>query len=202
MAVYTLPNKRLFFPRRMEVRMAGNVDVNRSPMNGVVTTVEMPGDAWAIRIEYGNNYTIAERDEQRAFWDRFRGQAHLLRIWPIFRAEPRGTAQPTSLASLAVEGANVIVLTVASGATLLPGDFLMVNQTGGYTQLVEVAEATTGTTTCTAELVAPLRRAAAAGSAITWQRPTADFLLTEAPFIPHEPRVSSGFSIEAVEFVT
>ncbi len=201
MAVYTLPTKNLFCPRRMEMQMAGNVDVNRSPMNGVVTTVEMPGDAWAIRMEYGFTRSAGERDEQRAFWNRLRGQAHLLRVWPIFRSEPRGTARPVSLASLAVEGANSIVVTVASGATLLPGDFLMVNQTGGYTQLVEVAEATTVTTACTAELVAPLRRAAAAGSAVVWQRPYADFLLTQAPFIPHEAELSSGFSIEAVEFV-
>lgn len=199
MTIYTLPNKRLFYPRRADAQMGGNVMVNRSPMNKAAKSVEFPGDMWVLRLEYGINYTVAERDEQRAFWHRFRGQAHLLRCWHVYHPVPRGTLRGTPTAAAAVEGANSLVITGSSGETLLEGDFLEVTLSDAGTQLIEVASAS-GTGTITIGLVAPVRKSVSAGATVVWNRPSANFLLTEAPFIPHEPIVSSGFTIEAVEF--
>lgn len=199
MTIYTLPNKRLFYPRRMDSRPDGNVMVNRSPMNKTAKTVEFPGDTWELRLEYGSNYTVGERDEQRAFWHRFRGPAHLLRCWHVYHPVPRGTLRGSPTAQAASEGANSLVINGSSGETLLEGDFLEVALSDASTQLIEVASAS-GTGTITIGLVAPLRKAVLNGATVVWSRPSANFLLTEAPYIPHEPIVSSGFVIEAVEF--
>lgn len=82
----------------------------------------------------------------------------------------------------------------------MPGDFLNVTFPDASTQLVEIHAASgTGTITCT--LVAPLRKAASSGSAIIWSRPTALFHVVTAPTIPHEARLSGGFTVELEEFI-
>lgn len=201
MSTFLLPNKRLFLPRRFDIAMRGNVSVNTSEVNGVMTTLENPGDQWIIRLEYGRHYTEVERDEQRAFFHRFRGQANVFRCWPLNRPEPRGTMRGTPFTSgITVEGSNTILVVGAAGTTLEKGDYLGVLQNTDTPQLLEVAD-TTGTGSVLVSLVAPVRRELAGNSAVTLVRPHADFLLIEPPMIPHEPIVSSGFTIDAVEFV-
>lgn len=204
MAVIALPNKRLFIPRRWECKMDGAFQSNVSPSNKATDTVDMIGDGWVWRFDYGNDYTLGDRDEQRGFWDIFRGGSNLLRAWAPSRPQPRGTLRGTPiLGSAAVEGANIIVISGSVGSTLMPGDFLGVplsSMGGGLSQLVEIHSASgTGTITCT--LVAPLRKSAVGGAPITWLRPTADFRVVTAPIIPHEPKVSGAFSVDLEEFI-
>lgn len=200
MAIKALPNRRLFMPKLFELQMRGNVFMNQSPMNGVVRTAEIPGDSWVIRMEYSFRKND-EYHELRAFWNSLRGPAHVLRCWHLFHPEPRGTLRGSpTLSVAAVEGANQITILGGAGSTLLPGDFVGVTLNNSKLQTVEV-ESATGTGTITATITPPLRRAALVDSTVVWQRPTIDFLLQTAPYIPHTARYSGGFSIEAVEFV-
>lgn len=201
MAIIALPNTRLFRPRRWESQMAGAFQSNISPVNKARDTVDLIGDGWAWRFDYGNNLTSDERDEQRGYWDRFRGGANLLQAWPPVRPEPRGTLRGSpTLSAAAAEGAGTIVVAGSGGSTLLAGDFLEVPFPDSSTQLVEIHSATgSGTITCT--LVAPLRKAASSGAALVWLRPSALFHVVTAPLIPHEPKVSGGFTVELEEFI-
>lgn len=204
MSTFTLPNKRLFRPRSMAWKLVGNVSFNRSPTNGVITTGEKPGDAWTIKLEYPPHYTD-DRAALRAFYNRFRAMAHVFRCWNIVHPEPRGTirqATGVTTYSSAVWGASLLHLAVPTdGLTMLAGD--MVGVTGnGFPLLLECAEDVVSFDgILSMQLTAPLRYNLSAGSAVTLVRPYADFLLTEAPEVPHEPKVSPPFTIQAVEFI-
>ena len=200
MSIYTFPTDEIYAPLEFEMQMRGNVMVNRSPTNGAITTVEIPGDQWAIRMMYSYRAN-ADYQAIAAFWNRFRGQSNILRIWNVAQPAPLGTLRGSPvLASAAVEGANSVVVQGSSGETILPGDMLGITLASTKVQLVQAAAVSGTGVAITVSLVAPLRGAANSSAVVVWNKPTADFILTEAPFIPYRAVASGGFSIEAVEF--
>lgn len=200
MSVIALPNRRLFFPRRIDATLVGNVHRSRSPLAGTATPVAFPGDPYRWRLEYGNN-TRVERFEQAAFFDRFRGGANYLRMWFVAQPEPRGTLRgsPTVLEDVS-EGASQIGIVGQSGETLLPGDWLQVPLANGKTQLIRVAEAS-GTGTITVATTAPFRADVDDGAAVVWQRPTADWHVLSPVTLPNEPDICGGFTVELEEWI-
>src|SRR5690606_35314242 len=149
MTVFALPNKRLFRPKRWIPRLEGAHDGNVSPVNKAADIVDLIGDGWYWVLEYGNNYTAGERDEQRGFWDRFRAGSDLLRIWPPTRPEPRGTLRGNPTAAATAAGSLTMTVNGSTGATLEIGDYLQVPFADGTTQLVEIHSATgAGTILC------------------------------------------------------
>lgn len=204
MAVYSLPNLRLYRPRSMSWQLMGNIGFNRAPTVGVITTSELPGDAWSVKLEYGVHYT-EERHRLAAFYHRFRGPAHIFRCFDIVKPEPKGTMRgaPTVL-YVVQQGAYAMTIQTTAGATLKAGDMLGVaSSLFPYPILIQAAEdtAANGAGIMLLEMVAPMRYPISVGAAITWQRPYADFLILTPPVIPFEPKLSPPFSVEAVEFL-
>lgn len=201
MAIISMPDDELFCPSRVTPLYQGANVVNRSPINGAVDVVDLIGDGWFWILDFGARSTDGERDRQRGFFNRFRGGTDLLRCWPFMRPVPRGTLRgsPTLGATVAA-GEMTIVVVGSSGATLESGDFLGVTFPDTTTQLVEVHSAS-GTGTITVVLNAPLRQGANAGSAVVWNKPTADFWIPSPPSIPHGPGVSGGFTVELEEWI-
>lgn len=199
MAVYVFPES--LGPNSFGMQMVGNVMVNQSPMNKAVQRVEFAGDLWLVRAEF----PPMGREEfrpVRAFFNRFRGMAHTLRIWDLAHPEPYGTLRgaPT-LALAAVEGANQVVIAGAAGATLIAGDMIGITLSTGVVQLCETAAAS-GTGTITVDITPPLRRSAAFGAAVVWNRPKVDVILTTPPFGIDIVAVADGFTFEAIEVPT
>lgn len=201
MAVYACPA----YPcaTQFGMQMAGNVMINQSPLNKAVQRVEFPGDLWIVRAEFPP-VSHAEFGPLEAFWNRFRGIAHTLRIWHLLRPVPRGTMRGfPSLSIPAAEGANIVRITVASGETLIAGDMLSITLATGFPQLVQVCGVEVlGSTTLLVDIVPPLRRNALTGATVSWDKPWVDCMVTSPPFLTGVPVVSSPFSIEAIEVPT
>lgn len=191
-----LPTTHQFCVRRFDIRMAGAVQAVQSVFTGAIQTAEQLGDQWHIRLEYGF-HMADERALVEAFFNRFRGMAHVLQCWHLRRPRPLTFTGPATVATNASAQATTIVVT--GFGTLKPGDMLGLSLAGGKTQLVQVHTAT-GTNTMTCGITPPLRGPVASGSTVVLERPTADFLITEAPFMGYERNVGAGFAIEAVEF--
>jgi len=206
MSTIILPNTDLFCPGDFLIQIRGNILVNVSPMNGSTQTVEMPGDRIVFTLMYGPHHS-SDIAALRAFWLRFRGQAHVLRLWNLAQPIPLGTLRGSPvLESAAVEGANSVVISGTGGSTLNVGDWIGITLSTSDLQTVEVVESS-GTGTITVGINPPLRRSAADGATVVWQRPWVDCLLTSPPTIPHgkgsanQMGISDGFTIEAAEFV-
>lgn len=140
----------------------------RSPFAGSVESVAFPGEFWKVGVQLPAR-KMREGGEGEAFFARLAGGVDrvLVPYWP--RLVPRGTLRGTpTLGSAAAQGDLQLVLTVASGATLLAGDRIGV---GG--QLFAVFQDCTAVgTALTVPLVNRVRTAIASGSVVTWNAPT------------------------------
>ncbi len=185
------------------MQMSGNVMINQSPLNKATQRVEFPGDLWIVRAEFPP-IPHAEFAAIEAFWNRFRGIAHTLRIWHMLRPVPRGTMRGFPFVSIpAAEGANTIRINVGFGATLLVGDMIGVTLSTGALQLCQVCGvANSGSDVLILDIVPPLRRNALTNAAIVWDKPWVDCMVTSPPFLTGVPVVSNEFSIEAIEVPT
>lgn len=204
--ILLLPNTSQFWPQSFDIQVVGNIQINTSPLNGSMQTVEFPGDRRLFRLHYGPRHN-SDMAPLRAFWNRFRGQAHTLRLWNLAQPKPLGGLSGTAtLTAPAPAGSNSVTITSHLGASVKPGDWIGITSSNGTLMTVEVVD-TTGTSQFWAQINPPLRLPALTGAAVVWDRPTIDCLLTAAPVIPHGPGsanqlgVSEGFSVEAVEFL-
>lgn len=197
MSVYLFPE--WLQPDSFGLQLSGNVQVNQSPMNRATQTVEFPGDLWIVRAEFPP-MPRAQFRRVHAFFNQFRGGlAHRLRIWDVSHPVPAGTMRGSPTCAAATEGANQVVITADSGATLLAGDMIGVPLSTGVLQLCEVVNAT-GTGTITVDITPPLRRSVNAGAAIEWDKPTMDCVIVEHPFPTVVTQgVSDEFSFQAIE---
>lgn len=207
MAIISLPDEELFCPQEFHIQVRGNIQVNVSPLNGATQTVEMPGDRMVFTLIYGPHHS-SDMPRLRAFWNRFRGQAHILRLWNLAQPVPNGTLRGTPTVFAAVlAGASNIAITGATGSTLQIGDWVGIRMENSELQTVEVVT-TAGTGTISIGFNPPLRRNVAAGAEVIWDHPWIDCLLSAPPVIPHGPGsanqlgISDGFTVEAVEFIT
>jgi len=201
MTTYTWPTTRSFKPASAEWRLVPNIiRAPMSPFNGHVQTVEVPGARWTCVINL-IPHVNADRAEVEAWLNRVRGAANRIAMWHPVRPLPRGTLQAnTTTNATAAAGATSITIAATTGLTLLAGDMLSVATENSKTQLVQVVTDTVSVAgSMTVAFTAPLRWSVANGAAVVVIRPTADFILDDAPSIPYGPVVSPGFSIALTE---
>lgn len=202
MTTYTWPTSRAFkFATAAEWRLVPNIiRSSMSPFNGHAQTVEAPGARWTAVITL-SPHANADRAEVEAWLNRVRGAANRIALWHPVRPVPRGTLQAnTTTNATAAAGATSITISATTGLTLLAGDMISIATENSKTQLVQVTQDTTAvSSSMTVSFTAPLRWSVASGAAVVVIRPTATFMLDDAPSIPYAPVVSPGFSLSLTE---
>jgi hypothetical protein len=171
-----------------------------SPFNGHMQTVEVPGARWTALLTL-TPHRNADRAEVEAWLNKIRGAANRIALWHPMRPLPRGTLQAnTTTNATAAAGAVSITIAATTGLTLLAGDMISVATENSKTQLVQVVQdATSAASSMTVAFTPPMRWSVANGAAVVVIRPTASFMLDDAPSIPYAPVVSPGFSISLTE---
>ncbi len=150
------------------------------PYNGTLQAVDFVAERWVVSLSLAR-YTRDEVGAVEAFFNRLAGGVNRVRLWHAGSGTkkspgiPRGTLRgsPTTEAS-AARGAPSLSLNCAPGATLMAGDMI-----GCNAQLFQVADDATadGSGVMAVSLVNRLRVATDAGTAVVWNRPTAEFVM-------------------------
>lgn len=175
MAIWDLPASLM--PQHMEWRSLKAGVQFRSPFDGSTEGIEFPGERWAVSLTLPPRRAAAG-GEAEAFFARLAGGVERLRLWHVQRPQPRGTMRgsPTLQASVS---RGALSLQIATTGTLEAGDMFGV---GG--QLFQAFQACTPSGgVLTVPLVQRVRAALTAGAAVTWDKPTALFIV---------PAMSSG----------
>lgn len=184
-------------PRAIDWSLQSNTVGFSSPLSGATQTVEFPGARWKVSFMV-ENLTEADAATLQAFLLRLRGRSGRFTLHNFARPAPRGTIAGTPLVKGAGQtGTTLAIDGVTAGTTLLAGDYFAVN---GELKMV-VADATAdGTGQMTLTFEPPLRAAPADNAAITTDKPTATFMLTddEAKWSV-QPGKFSSFPIDAIE---
>lgn len=175
-----------------EMRIAPNTRTFVGPYTPSTQVVDLLGERWKFVVHLAPTTSIEEGAAREAFFDRLKGPAHQIRIWHRKRPAPLGTMRgaPT-LSAAAAQLANVI--SISGTGTLKAGDHL-----GIAGQLVRVmADATLPGAV---EIQPRLRQAVTSGTAVIWDKPTCNVMLT-ADGVPvgWSPGVVEASSFEAIE---
>lgn len=172
-------------PRSLEVQLRPQVRMAESIYTGQVTTFETPFSAWWWTITLASSRP-AERAAVEALLHTIRGPANRVTMWHHLRPVPRGTQQAnTTTAASAALGASSASITLAG--SLRAGDMMSIALTAGGTALVQVTADQLSTGAQTVQFAPQLRGAVSNGATVTVIRPTALFVLREAPTIGYVP---------------
>jgi hypothetical protein len=202
MTALTLPS--WFIPSAFEFGLARQTVQFRSPISGRFQSVDLLSDYWSISVTLPPS-AFADAGQVEAFLNQLVGGTQSVLFYHLKRPTPVGTMRGSPmLASYAAQFANQISLSGAytssgGAATLKAGDMIGLNG-----QLLQVKDDAAGASdgTMTVNLVNRLRSSISAGAAITWDKPTAEFVSTEtaSKFVHNvESLAETGFSfVEAV----
>lgn len=202
MTIYTWPNTRAGLPRSAQWRVVDNLQrASESPLSGYTQTVSMPGAKWGWVLDFGD-HDDARRQDVEGFLLRLSGREHRVSLWDLKRPRPRGTCNlsgVTMAATAAQFATSLQLMGCGAGKTLLGGDWIGL-AAGQVVRVVANATAD-GSGLMTVEVRHMLRAAASSGSAVTLDRPSALYVLTESSLtVPRQPgRVQPGFTVEFVE---
>jgi hypothetical protein len=201
MTTYSWPSGRSFVPQRSNLRILNNGRENASPATGASQTVTQPGSKWGWSIVM-KAMSVADREDFEGFLVGLSGREHRISTHDWKHPTPRGNCNLTgvTLAASAAQFATSVQLTGCGAAkTLKRGDWFGFS-TG---QLVRViADATAdGSGVMTVNFRHSLRAAISSGAAVTLDRPTALYILTDAALeFPRRPgRAEESFGFDLVE---
>ncbi len=134
------------------------------------------------------------------------GRVNRLAVYDVLRPQPRGTARGSwTAAAAAAAGSDMVVIQAGAGQagrTLVPGDWVGVNQGGLQRQLLYVRAPVQvdGAGLLSVSVAPALRWAVAAGAAIVWDRPTCLMrqVGTDAKWTS-QGSATGGFSLDLIE---
>jgi len=197
MAVYTYPSTSKFLPATFEIGLRSSVIVSTSALSGNVQTVEIPGSRWVVGMMYAGQ-VLADRAEVEAFWVKVQGQINRVSLWHLSRPAPRGSMRGSPvMASTAAIGATTAAITTTPAATVKAGDMLGLG--GQLVQILADAQADGGGA-LTVSFAPRLRAAATSGSAVVWDKPTANFILTTPEVrVPYQSALGVEYSVDMAE---
>ena len=173
MATYDWP--ATLQPAQATIGSQGAGEQFKSPYNGTLQSVEFVAERWVLSVTLPQRARL-DAGQVEAFFFRLRGGVHRVRAWHFGRPVPRGTMRgsPTLSAQVTRGGTSLPITGGTASSTLKAGDMLGV---GG--QLFMVAEDITlnGSGAGTVAVVHRVRSTIASGSAVTWNKPTGDFVM-------------------------
>lgn len=198
MSTITWPSTRHFQPARFEIGLRSNVLISTSPLSGAVQTVELTGARWVVGFTLPETSSMAEQAEREALLTEIAGQANRVALKHFRRLVPRGTMRGSpTLSANATAGATTLSITTTAGATVLKGDMLKI----GDQLLQVVADATAnGSGALSASVRPAVRATVASGQAVSWDGPTALFVMSAAEArIGYRPGAGESLTLEFVE---
>lgn len=197
MSTIDWPTSDVFRPAHFEIALRSNVLISASQFTGSIQTVEVPGARWVIAMQL-DPAEWSGQAVREGILSQIAGQANRVALWHFARPAPRGTMRGSpTLSATAAAGATTLSIMTTALATLLAGDMVKVGS-----QLVQVVTDATadGAGAMSASIRPALRAQVASGSAVTWDRPTGLFLLTQQEVrVPYQPGMGGEISLEFVE---
>jgi hypothetical protein len=228
--VYAWPDTAHFRASRFELRVMPNLRTFTGPYSQTTQVIDLLGERWVATVDLPPSNSTVNGAAREAFFDRLKGQAHQISMHHLRLLQPQGTLRDgaaisvvngsaaavsvvngSSAAVTVIGGTPVVAYSVAqlantctircfAGKTVLAGDMLGI---GG--QLVRVmADATADGNGALALEFQPRARAAwTPHQAVTWNKPTANFMLRAGDGVPFSwaPGMSSGASFDLIEVI-
>lgn len=225
MTTYAWPNWKV---SRFEMRVVPNTRIFASPFSPAsVQVVDLLGEMWQVSLDLPARVSPIDGAAREAFFDRLKGPINRISLHNLRFPVPQGTLRDGatatvvngSLAVVSVVNASLAPVTVVYGAPVLNAALAQlastatINHIAGRTlragdtigingQLVRVmADATAnGSGQMVIEFLPRMRAAVAAGAVITWDRPTATFML-KADGVPTtwRPGMHEATSLDLIE---
>jgi hypothetical protein len=196
MTTYTWPDAMQ--ANAFEAQLVPNVRGFSSPYGGSSQALDLLGERWRFAIGLPACKRV-DSGVREALFAKLRGGANRVSLWHMARPVPVGTMRgaPT-LASTAAQGASTISINASAGSTIKAGDVL--GLFGGYL-VMAAADATEAGGVISLTLSNRLRASVASGSVVTWNKPTAEFMLSDSGGVPiqHMPVYSPALQCEFME---
>ena len=182
MAAITLPTTRGFVPSEFVLTLNSNFAESRSPYSGYLQTVENAGSSyWTARIVWParTSATEAYAGAVEGLIHRLRSRVDTLSVWDMRRPAPLGTMRgsPVLNGGVSQYGGTIGGRTAGANATLLAGDKIGI---GGLLHTVtQDATANSSGVFSGVTIDPPARAARSDGAVVTWDRPIANFVLSQ-----------------------
>lgn len=199
MTIYTWPAQHI--PKTANLRMITNGRANDSAESGATQTVTRPGGRWGLSIVMRAQPNDV-RDDFEGWLVGLNGFEHRLRIYDWKRRRPRGTCNLTgvTLGADAAQFATTATLAgCGAGTTLLRGDWI--GFSSGQLCRITANATADGAGAMSISFQHSLRSALTSGAAVTLDKPTALYILTE-PIIelPRQPGPTQAeFGFDLIE---
>lgn len=175
MSDYNWPSTSAFTPRRFQMRTSSNTRTFTSPYTQGVQVVDLMADFWLATIELNPGNDQYSGGQIEAFVDRLKGAANRIVLWNLRRPAPLGTMRGSpTLGATVAQLANTATIATAAGKTLVAGDMIGL---GGQLVRVMVDAVADGSGNLAIEFAPRARASIASGSAVVWDKPTANFIL-------------------------
>jgi hypothetical protein len=147
----------------------------KSPFNGTLQSVEFVAERWTLSVTLPPRM----RDDSgavEAFFMRLRGGVNRVKAWHFSRPAPKGTMRgsPTLSAGVSRGGTSLPITGGTASSTLKAGDMLAV---GGQLFMVAENVSLNGSGAGTVPVVHRVRATINSGAAVTWDKPTAEFVM-------------------------
>jgi hypothetical protein len=188
-------------PSRFELRILPNVRTFVGPYTPTTQILDFLGERWTARIDLPittDNIEIAARE---AFFDRLKGPANQVGLWHFDNTLPQGTMTSGSpvLAGAVAQLANTCSISGAPvNSTLKAGDMLGIN--GQLVRVMADATADGSGVFASVEFQPRARVAWSGGLAVTYNKPTANFMLkSDGVPISRIPDGTDAVSFEMIE---
>lgn len=188
-------------PQLAHLRVINNGRSNSSAESGVTQTVTRPGSRWGWSITMAPMDT-ASRHDFEGWLVGLSGMEHRVSTWDWKHPRPRGSCNLSgvTISSTAAQFATSVVLAgCGAGKTLLRGDWL--GFASGQLCMAAADATADGSGVMTLHIRHALRSALASTSAVTLDKPTALYILTEPTLeMPRRPgRGQEAFGFDLVE---
>jgi hypothetical protein len=196
MATYDWPEALV--PQRAAWGSQGAGEQFKSPYNGTLQVVDYVAERWVVSATLPPARRV-NAGAVEAFAMILRGGVHRVRVWHFGRPVPIGTMRgsPTLSGAVSRGGTSLPITGGTASSTLKAGDML-----GAGGQLFMVASDVTlnGSGAGSVPVVHRVRATIAGGSAVTWNRPTGDFIVPAwLASVVHGPGLIEGAALDLEE---
>jgi hypothetical protein len=161
-------------------------------------------DRWVASLSFSSLAHVSAPQKQRsaaieAYFASLRGMVNTILLFNQHRPAPLGTLRGLpALTVAAVQGANQLVMSAVTGATLLPGDFLGLS--GRLYQVQSACTAVAGV--ITVPLVNRVRGLSVVGTQVVWDKPSIAMRRTSGGAVTYSPGMVEVSPIDLVEAIS